>query len=179
MIETHSDGLVSLSRAAELLTAAGDEVDRTSLSRYVQSHADALNPQRQGRSTVVNFVALQRHRAENVRLTTDAKPLAAARSKVDESKAKIRVDRQIKELDLGQKQKALTLVSEVQSAGTAAVAAMRSAYALAVNDVAEAMALALGSEARLVRPHLRMLETKALDAFVRSLNDGIAGLVQA
>ena len=176
MSDTHSPEMVSLSKAAELLTAAGDAVDRTSLSRYVSRHADALSPVQQGRSTLVDLALLKRHRKENIRLTSDAKPFDGARSKVDESKAKIRVDRQIRELELGRQLKALTLVSEVQAAGTAAIAAMRSAYALAVNDVAESMALALGSEARLVRPHLRALETKALDAFVRSLSDGTAAL---
>ncbi len=176
MSDTHSPEMVSLSKAAELLTAAGDAVDRTSLSRYVSRHADALAPVQQGRSTLVDLALLKRHRKENIRLTSDAKPFDGVRSKVDESKAKIRVDRQIRELELGQRQKALTLVSEVQAAGTAAVAAMRSAYALAINDTSEALALALGSEARLVRPHLRKMETAALDAFVQSMEVGMAAL---
>jgi hypothetical protein len=154
-----------------MLTAAGDKVDRTSLSRYVSSHADALNPQRRGRETIVDFDALSLHRQQNIRLGGDAKPFAAARSKVDESKAKLIVDRQLKELDLAERQGVLTLVPEVEEAAIAAIGMMRGAFALAVNDIAETMALALASEARLIRPHLRALEIKALDAFVKALAD--------
>jgi hypothetical protein len=167
-----STGFVSVTKAAELLSAAGDHVDRTSLSRYVKSHADALRPERQGRETIVDYEALAAHRRENIRLS-DAKPFADDRSKADEAKGKLRVDRQLRELDLAERQGALTIVTEVEAAARDAVSAMSNAFALAVNEVAEKFAASLGTEARLVRPHLRDLEKKAIDNFARSLADSL------
>ena len=74
-------------------------------------------------------------------------------------------------LDLAERRKELTLVSEVVEAGAAAVTTMRAAYALAINDAADAISLACGCESVLIRPHLRKLERTALDAFVSGVEE--------
>ncbi len=163
--------LVGLAEAARRLTAAGDKCARNTLSVYVSKHADALKPETRGRETVVDFAALQRHRAENIRIARPSGEAPAIKSRADEAGAKIRVDRQIRELELAQRQGVLTLKGDVEAAAHTAIAVMRAEFAAAVNDTAEVIAAALGGEGRLVRPHLRALEKRALDGFVRVLTD--------
>jgi hypothetical protein len=167
-----TSNLVGLAEAARLLTAAGDKVARNTLSVYVGKHADSLQPVTRGRETVVDFEALKAHRAENIRITRPG-PFAGVKSRSDEAGAKMRVDRQIRELDLAERQGILTPLLEVQSAAHTAIALMRAEFATAINETSESIAAALGGESRLVRPHLRALEKKALDRFVRSLTDSL------
>jgi hypothetical protein len=166
-------GLVSLTRAAELLTEAGDVVERSTLSRYIAKHADALNPARQGRETVINFEALAQHRKENIRLAVapSTKPYAQVRARSDEAAANLRAQRRLRELELGRQEGLLILKSDAEEAAHSAVSALRSALALALNDTADVIASVTGSEVRLVRPHLRAFEKKGLDQFVRVLAD--------
>jgi hypothetical protein len=65
-----------------------------------------------------------------------------------------------------------------RSADADALAALRNAFALALNDSASAIANAFNLEARLVRPHLKAFEKNGLDAFARALleNDLVAAL---
>lgn len=56
-------GLVSLARCAELLTQAGDRIERSALSRYCDTHN--LKGPKVGREVHVDFEAVQAHRREN------------------------------------------------------------------------------------------------------------------
>lgn len=56
-------GLVSLARCAELLTLAGDKIDRSALSRYCDTHA--LKGPKVGREVHVDFEAVRAHRVAN------------------------------------------------------------------------------------------------------------------
>jgi hypothetical protein len=68
MGEDATEEWLSITEAAARLTMAGDQVDRSTLSRYVSQHAEAIETRRQGKANLVEFGALARHRGENVRL---------------------------------------------------------------------------------------------------------------
>ncbi|ACB96728.1 hypothetical protein [Beijerinckia indica] len=161
-------GLVTISKAAELLTAAGDAVVRSSLSRYVTKYADALNPKKMKAGTVIDFELLVKHRKENIRVE-DKKQYDQARGRADEAALNIRAQRQLREIEIGSRLGGLTPTSEVQKAAHEAVAAMRSAFALAVNDAAAAIADATGADLRMIQPHLRAFERVGFEHFVRIL----------
>jgi hypothetical protein len=174
---------VNLRRARELLAERGDQVDQSTLSRYVTKYADDLNPIRDGRETTVDFDALAQHRADNVNMGYRGRPQAqrsAMSSEVDETisiprgraheaSLNIRAQRQIRELDIAERIGALTPTREVQAAAAEAMSALRNAFALSLNDSASAIAAAFNLEARLVRPHLKAFERNGLDAFARAL----------
>ena len=169
-------GSVNLTRAAELLTESGDRVTRSTLSRYVKSHADALMPTIAGGQTFVDFEALAAHRRENIRLDlSEAKPPKPAASldssRADEAAMNIRAQRLLRNLDIAERVKLVVPRVEVEDAARDAVSAMRNALALASSDTASAIATAIGCEDRLVRPHLRAFERRALENFIRNLTD--------
>ena len=168
-------GSVSVTRAVELLADLGDQVERSTLSRYIQKHADALTPQKQGRETVVDFETLAHHRRENVRLTLPdapgARKLEKASNRSDEAAGNLRAQRRLRELELAEREQILTIRSEVEEGAHTAVSSLRNAFALALNDTAETIAALTRTEARLIRPHLRAFEKKGLDAFVRIMAD--------
>ena len=58
-----SEEWVSITDAAKRLSAAGDVVDRSTLSRYVSQHAEALPTRREGKSTWSNLRRRRRPRA--------------------------------------------------------------------------------------------------------------------
>ncbi|EJW12620.1 hypothetical protein A33M_1903 [Rhodovulum sp. PH10] len=169
------DDLVSLTEAAARLAAIGDRVDRSTLSRYVSSHAAALGPVRRGRETLVSFDVLREHRAKNIRLG-DAKPFAPARSKSDSQARKVDAEARLRELELAREERHITSVAEVVDGAHAAVAAMRAAFDLAINDTAEQLGQRLGVEPRLVRPFLRQLGNKGQDAFARAMAELVAAI---
>ncbi len=68
MSEDATEEWLSITDAAVRLSMAGDVVDRSTLSRYVSQHAEAIETRRQGKANLVEFGALARHRGENVRL---------------------------------------------------------------------------------------------------------------
>ncbi|TBW33366.1 hypothetical protein EYW49_20620 [Siculibacillus lacustris] len=165
-------GTVSLTRAAELLTEAGDPVTRSTLSRYVKQHGDALAPSTVGRETVVDYEDLAAHRAENIRLAAKPAPTQKAdSSRSEEAAGNLRAQRRLRELELGEREGHLTLRREVEEAAVVAVSSLRNAFSLAVADTSEAIAATVGVEARLIRPHLRAFERKGLEAFIRNLID--------
>lgn len=166
-------GSVSVTQAATLLADAGDPVDRSTLSRYVTKHADALLPEKRGRETVLDFERLLQHRRENIRLGPQAPrdPLTKARARSDEAAENIRAQRQLRELDIAERVGDLTPKIEVDEAARFAISALRTSFSLALNDTAETIASISGVEARHIRPHLRTFEKKGLDAFIRVLAD--------
>lgn len=165
-------GLVNLTRAADLLTESGDAVTRSTLSRYINQHEDALAPTR-GRETLVDFEALQRHRSENIFLSGTKRSVEdlAAASRSEEAAGNLRAQRRLRELDLGEREKVLTPRLEVEEAAVVAVSSLKNAFSLALAETAEVIAATVGCEARLIRPHLRSFERKGLEAFIRTLID--------
>jgi hypothetical protein len=59
--------------------------------------------------------------------------------------------------------------AEVEEAALAAVAAVKNAFALALDEAAESIATLTGAEPRLIRPALRAFQHRGLDAFARQL----------
>jgi hypothetical protein len=57
------EGLVSITEAAEILSAEGDKIDRSALSRYCD--AWSLKRGKRGRAVVVDLDEVRRHRADN------------------------------------------------------------------------------------------------------------------
>jgi hypothetical protein len=179
-------GRVNLRRAREILAERGDLVGQSALSRYVTKYADALDPQKDGRETTIDFEALATHRNENINRPEPAASSPAStsikRGRADEAALNIRAQRQMRELEIAERIGALTPAREVSAAAAEAVAALRNAFALSLNDSAAAIANAFSLEARLVRPHLREFEKAGLEAFARALEkdlvaepDGIVG----
>jgi hypothetical protein len=169
-----SETRVSLARARELLADLGDLVGQSSLSRYVSKYADALDPQRDDRELTINFEALVQHRRENINRAATAPSSAPPSASILKGRAaegalNIKAQRQLRELDIAERISALTPTSEVRAAAAEAVAALRNAFALSLNDSAAALAHAFNLEARLARPHLKAFEKNGLDAFARAL----------
>ena len=182
MADASPSGRVNLARARELLAEQGDIVGQSSLSRYVAKYADDLHPQRDGRELTVDFETLAQHRRENINHAATAAPSSSpastastsiSKGRAHEASLNIRAQRQIRELEIAERIGALTPTREVRAAAAEAVSALRNSFALALNDTAAAMASALNTEARLIRPHLKAFERIGLDAFARALMEMI------
>ena len=112
---------ISITEAAARLTEAGDRVDQSSLSRYLKQHGEALPLKPDGKSNLVDFVALIAHRGENIRIRPAA-PLASAPSKgqqkssqfagtqADGAARKAQADAELREMDVAVRRKELTPV---------------------------------------------------------------------
>ena len=153
---------------------AGDPVTRSTLSRYVKNHADALNPTVESGQTFVDFEALTAHRRENIRLDfSDRSSVELQRSeestRSDEVARNVRAQRLSRELDLAERVKLLVPRRDVEEAAIAAVTSMRNALALAQTEIAEQIGASVGCEPRLIRPHLRAFERIGLETFVKDL----------
>ncbi len=121
---------LSITEAAARLTAAGDPVDRSTLSRYLKQHSEALPLRSEGKSNLVDFGALARHRGENIRLRA---PVPAARQCLFPSSrgaaarsprprpVSSRADAEMREMDLGLRRGQLVPTAEVDRAGREAV----------------------------------------------------------
>jgi hypothetical protein len=165
---------VSLRRAREMLAESGDRVGQPALSRYVAKYADALDPQRDGRETTINFEALAKHRGENINRAATAPSsspasISLSKGRAHEASLNIRAQRQMRELEIAERIGALTPTREVRAAAAEAMSALRNAFALSLNDSAAALAHAFNLEPRLVRPYLKSFEKTGLDAFARAL----------
>lgn len=180
---------ISITEAAERLTKAGDRVTRSSLSRYLAQHTDALRTKREGRSNLVDYVLLRQHRRENVRLAVsegaapvetatkpDVKPSGELQgTKVTGSARKALADAEMRELDLAERRKALTPTAEVDRAGRDAVALMRSAFERAVESEAAALSVKYGWDERTIRLALKTFAKKGLDVFHREILSALDG----
>lgn len=99
---------VNLRRARELLAERGDRVGQPALSRYISKYADALDPQRDGRETTVDFETLAQHRGENINRAASAPSSAPAsvsvsKGRANEAALNIRAQRQMRELEIAGK----------------------------------------------------------------------------
>jgi hypothetical protein len=169
-----SETRVNLRRARELLAEMGDRIGQPSLSRYVAKYADALDPQRDGRETTINFEALVQHRSENINRAATAPSsspasVSVSKGRAHEASLNIKAQRQIRELDIAERIGALTPTREVRAAAAEAMSALRNAFALSLNDSAASLAHAFNIEPRLVRPYLKTFSASGLDAFARAL----------
>jgi hypothetical protein len=167
-------GRVNLRRAQELLAERGDQVGQSALSRYIAKYSDALDPQKDGRETTVDFETLAKHRGENINRVASAPSSAPAsvsmsKGRANEAALNIRAQRQMRELEIAERIGALTPTREVRAAAAEAMSALRNAFALSLNDSAAVLAHAFNIEPRLVRPYLKAFEKNGLEAFARAL----------
>lgn len=175
---------ISITEAAARLTARGDAVDRSTLSRYLKQHSEALALRPSGKSNLVEFGALLEHRQANIRLRpiaaapTSAPPSAArggmpaqrfAGSQSDGAARKAQADAELREMDLAERRKELTLVAEVDQAGRDAVVLMQSAFERAVESEAATLSLKYGWDERTVRLALKNFIKSGLSVFNREI----------
>lgn len=173
---------ISITEAASRLTDGGDRVDRSTLSRYLKQHAEALPLKPDGKSNLVDYVALVEHRRENIRIriaptaastaprssqTTGTGRFAGSQS--DGAARKAQADAELREMDLAERRKELTPYAEVDQAGRDAVAMMMSAFERAVESEAQTLALKYGWEERVVRLALKNFSKSGLATFNRSV----------
>lgn len=177
---------VSITEAAERLTAAGDPIDRSTLSRYLKQHGEALPLRRAGKANLVDLMALAAHRGENIRIRpavviSDAGrgrgatvPPARTRfagSQSDGAARKAQADAELREMDLAQRRKQLTPTAEVDQAGRDAVALMSSAFDRAIDTEAASLSLKYGWDERMIRVALKGFARRGLDVFHREILD--------
>lgn len=173
--------LVSITDAAKRLNALGDPVERSTLSRYVAQHAEALAPERIGKSTMVDLDALVAHRRENVRLVATALPHAGAdrpalprtqsATQAEAAARKVTAEAGLREIDFAKARGEIVLVREVDRAVRDAVALMRSAFEREIEGHAATAALKYGWDERTVRVVLKQFARAGLDVFNRSAID--------
>lgn len=179
--------LVSISDAASRLTALGDKIDRTTLSRYLKQHAATLPVSVSGRERLVDLENLLAHRRENIRITApsldavtvehDAAPPPSHRksatrfagSEIDATGRLRMAQARDAELDLAERLKQVTPVSEVDRAGRDAVALMRAAMERAVEAEADRLNLRYGWDARVARLALKEFARVGIDVFHREV----------
>ena len=99
---------------------SGDLVGQSALSRYVTKYADALDPQKDGRETTIDFEVLANHRSENINRGEAASPSQAPveikRGRADEAARNIRAQRELRELELDERRGVLVRVAKVEDA---------------------------------------------------------------
>lgn len=182
-LHTMDEDWISITEAAARLTAAGDRVDRSTLSRYLKQHAEVLPLKPDGKSNLVDYVALIAHRGENIRIRSmppvaaaaTQRPTAAqsgtrfAGSQSDGAARKAQADAELREMDLAERRKELTPVSEVDQAGRDAVAMMQSAFERAIESEAQTLSLKYGWDERVVRLALKNFAKAGLAVFNRQV----------
>lgn len=169
---------ISITDAAERLSKAGDSVDRSTLSRYLKQHSEALPLKRDGKSNLVEFGSLAAHRAENIRLRKTGPVPAVSNSPVPEHLGrrfagsqldgvarKAQADAELRELDLAARRRQVTLVSEVDKSGRDAIALMQSAFERAIEGEASSASIKYGWDERVVRLVLKAFARKGTDVF--------------
>lgn len=168
---------ISITEAARRLCALGDQVERSTLSRYLDQHAEALPKRIEGKSSLVNILALQAHRQENIRIApmpseSRSPPSGGSRfpnSRADGAARKVNADAEIRELDLEERRKNLTPTAEVDQAGRDAVALMLGAYERAVESTAATASIKYGWEERTTRIVLKDFMRTGLEVFNRTI----------
>lgn len=186
-----SEDWVSITEAAQRLTAAGDPVDRSTLSRYLKQHGEALPLQRAGKSNLVDFTALVAHRGENIRIRSapaaappystpaPAAPRRFTGTQTDGAARKAMADAELREIALAEKRRQVAPVSEVDKAGRDAVALMQSAFDQAIETDAAGFSLKYGWDERHVRIALKQFARRGLDRFNSELRDRLEEMRRA
>ena len=168
---------ISITDAAARLSAAGDSVDRSTLSRYLKQHSEALPLRRDGKSNLVEIGALAAHRAENVRLrkpsllltaspaTMPGQPRRFAGTQSDGAARKAQADAEMREMDLAERRGELTLVTEVDKSARDAIALMQSSFDRAIDTEAASASVKYGWDERIARLVLKAFARKGTDVF--------------
>lgn len=168
----------SISKAAEIVSATeGQPVERSTLSRYIKRYASDIEQRREGRETLIDVDALIEHRKINIRVERGSStPYQADRRIASSKERKGEIDVRIAEIELEREEEKrsrergeIVSVAEVIEAADAAVKAMSAALDEGESDAAAEIAKRTRSEARYVRPGLRTLKRKALEAFRKAL----------
>lgn len=172
---------ISITDAAARLSAAGDSVDRSTLSRYLKQHSEALPLRPDGKSNLVEFGALAAHRAENVRLrkpapallSSSAAPIGQPRhfagTQSEGAARKMQAEAEMREMDLAERRGELTLVAEVDKGARDAVALMQSAFDRAIDSEAAAASVKYGWDERIARLVLKGFARKGTEVFHREV----------
>lgn len=186
---------VSISDAAARLTALGDKVDRSTLSRYLAQHAEALPTRKDGKVKLVDWEALLTHRRENIRVagptgvdgpaaapaSSDMSPPRSALprfpgTQADGAARKVNAEAEIKELALAELRRELVPRPEVDRAAREAVALMLAAFERAIDTSAATAALKYGWDERQVRLVLKTHCKDGQSVFHRELLTRLEGI---
>lgn len=187
-LRTMADNWISITDAAAQLSAAGDPIDRSTLSRYLKQHAEALPVRSEGRSNLVDMDALIAHRAENVRIRsvlsppTASAPTSGHRFKGSQSEGaarKAQADAEMREMDLAERRGELTIVSEVDKSARDAVALMQSSFDRAIDTESAAASVKYGWDERIARLILKSFARKGMDIFHREILKQLDSLERA
>ncbi|NTG74491.1 hypothetical protein G6M02_14285 [Agrobacterium rhizogenes] len=183
---------ISITEAAARLSVVGDRLDRSTLSRYLKQHAEALPLKADGKSNLVEFGALVAHRSENIRIRTEVAPLlvqpAGASSipsappprlkgtQSDGAARKAQAEAELKEMDLAERRGELTIVAEVDQGGRDAIALMQSAFERAIETEAAGLSLKYGWDERMARLALKGFAREGLSVFNREILKRLDGM---
>lgn len=189
-------GRVSVARAAELLTAAGDVIERSALSRYCDAHGLKLG--KVGREVMVDFEAVREHRKNNyTRSVMSGEALATppvieaapptpnpTSAAAAEPPVKLDEHRQLKAVQLRRELREeaaeegkLTDVSEVDAGAAEAIVEMRAAFVEVRADFAERLAAELGlpsEKVRTLRAALKRYDRVGQERFATRVSKALA-----
>ena len=180
-------GRVSIARCAELLTAAGDTIERSALSRYCDTHG--LKVGRQGRATLVDFEAVREHRSSNYTREVMSGQAVHGESPrpsavVTPIPARDDPQRGLKEIqyrnalrDEAERDGHLTPTGEVDAGAADAIAAMRAAFAQAASEAADKLAADLhlpADQVRTIRSHMKRYGRVGQERFAQVMAATIA-----
>lgn len=179
-------GRVSIARCAELLTAAGDTIERSALSRYCDAHG--LKVGRQGRATLVDFEAVREHRSSNYtrEVMSGQASAESPRPVATVTPLPTRDDPQrgLKEVQLrnalrdeAERDGLLTPTGEVDAGAADAIAAMRAAFAQAASEAADKLAADLhlpADQVRTIRSHMKRFARVGQERFAQVVSATIA-----
>lgn len=185
-----SEEWMSITDAARRLSGAGDVVDRSTLSRYVSQHAEALPTKRDGKSNLIEFGTLAQHRAENIRLQQSRRPVEAAPAAAPDAGPRLptqisaaardkEASAALRELELARELRQITSVREVADAAQTAIVRMRGAFERAVEGEAGSLALKHGWDERKVRLALKAFAQSGLEVFHREMLGRLDALQRA
>lgn len=182
-----SECWMSITEAARRLSEAGDSLDRSTLSRYLKQHGEALPTRREGRSTLVEYEALEAHRGENIRLrpveraapsvavpagpdgaTSRASSNGGRRftgTQSDGAARKAMADAELREMELAERRRLLTPTAEVLEAGQEAISKMQLAFDRAVEAEAAQVSVKYGWDERQARQAFKAFTRKGFEAF--------------
>lgn len=186
---------ISITEAAARLTRDGDKVDRSTLSRYLKQHSEALPLREDGKSNKVDYLALVDHRAGNIRIRSAPATLFSAtpspspsydgassggnfrnKTQADGNARKALADAELKEMDLAKRRGELTVVDEVDQAGRDAVALMQSSFERAIEPEAATLSLKYGWDERTVRLALKGFAKLGLATFNEQITKQVEAL---
>lgn len=174
--------MVSVTRCAQLLTEAGDRIDRSALSRYCDTHG--LKRGQDGKSVLVSFAEVQAHRRDSYsrEVMSGGRTIADAPTSpqnVTPLPAEGDPTRALKRLQLRREERE-EAIAEGQLASTAemdagiadAMVEMRTAFAAARPEEAERLAAELGlapEKVRILRAGLKRYDRAGQDVFARRM----------